>query len=181
MKILAKDLMTSEPITISKEASVKKAVETMLKKDVGSLLVVEGDEIVGIITEKDIISKVVKYAKDPTKVKVKDVMTKKLITIRPDADIYEIAKVMTKKNVRRLPVCQGNKLLGLVTEKDILKFAPSVIYILSEKIKLRKGKRKSFSNPSTSAGICEICGNYSDNLREYKGMLVCEYCFDLVR
>jgi len=179
MRILAKDLMTKDPVTISQEASVKRAVEVMLRRNVGSLLVVEKDEIVGIITEKDIISKVVRYAKDPRKVKVKNIMTKKLITIHPTADIYEIAKVMSEKNVRRLPVCEGNKLLGLVTEKDILKFAPSVIYILSERIKIRKRKRKRSS--SGQLGICEICGNYSDNLREYKGMLICEYCFDLVK
>ncbi|MCW1306397.1 MAG: CBS domain-containing protein, partial [Candidatus Nanoarchaeia archaeon] len=114
-------------------------------------------------------------------VKVKDVMTTELITVGPELDLFEIAKIMNSREVRRLPVCDGDKLLGLVTEKDILKFAPSLIYILTEKMKLRGPKNlSSKSREYRYTGACEICGNFSENLREKRGMLICEFCSESV-
>ncbi|MCW1301146.1 MAG: CBS domain-containing protein [Candidatus Nanoarchaeia archaeon] len=179
--ILAKDIMTTKPVTIRPEASIVEASKLMLRRGVGSLLVVNKQKVIGILTEKDIISKVVSKNKDPKKVKVKDVMTTELITVGPELDLFEIAKIMNSREVRRLPVCDGDKLLGLVTEKDILKFAPSLIYILTEKMKLRGPKNlSSKSREYRYTGACEICGNFSENLREKRGMLICEFCSESV-
>ncbi|MCW1306398.1 MAG: CBS domain-containing protein, partial [Candidatus Nanoarchaeia archaeon] len=107
--ILAKDIMTTKPVTIRPEASIVEASKLMLRRGVGSLLVVNKQKVIGILTEKDIISKVVSKNKDPKKVKVKDVMTTELITVGPELDLFEIAKIMNSREVRRLPVCDGDK------------------------------------------------------------------------
>lgn len=176
--ITAFQAMTKKPIVVSPDETLAGAGEMMLKKEVGSLVVVENGKLAGMITEKDLIKALVQSRKDPTKVKVKEVMARKMVTIPPETDLYDIAKIMNEQDIRRLPVVDKNEeLLGIVTEKDLLKIQPSVIDVLIEKIKIREPKFKPLSEeiPGVS-GICEICSNYSDSLVESKGAYICDEC-----
>ena len=175
--ITAKDAMTRHPVKIGANESVIKAARKMIKEDVGSLLIVEKNRLVGILTEKDILQKVIALGKDVRKIKVKDIMTKNIISINSNTDLYDIAKLINEKGIRRLPVIDNNKLKGIVTEKDLLKIEPRLIDVLIERIKIREPNIKPILKKKLlSAGNCEICGNYTDELFEVQGMYVCKDC-----
>jgi len=115
--------MTRGIMTIKKDAAVAEAMKTMVDRRVTSL-VVEKDfdsDVYGIITRKDIVNKVIAYGKDLKKTKVSDIMTEPLMTISPDMSIENIARLMAKTDIRRFPVMEGNKIIGMVSNSDILK------------------------------------------------------------
>ena len=119
----ANEIMTRGIMTIKKDAAVAEAMKTMVDRRVTSL-VVEKDfdsDVYGIITRKDIVNKVIAYGKDLKKTKVSDIMTEPLITISPDMSIENIARLMAKTDIRRFPVMEGNKIIGMVSNSDILK------------------------------------------------------------
>lgn len=168
--ILVKEFMTTSPISISPNESAKSAANLMISKGVGSLLVLNEDRLVGILTEKDLVEKIISGNKSPEKILVKDIMSTDVFGIGPDVDLYDAAKLMTEKNVRRLPIIEDDKLIGLVTEKDILKIKPSVIDILMQKANIMGGKIKSKS------GVCNICGEQRERLILSDSMNICEFC-----
>lgn len=172
------DIMTRKPVSCTSNISVYDAVKKMLGNNVGSLIVVQKEELIGIITEKDLIKKVLLKRKDPKKVKVEEVMTINPVVISSDKDITEAARLMVEKDVRRLPVCDNNKLLGLITEKDLLKIEPGILDILYEKVHLREEMRKYSAVNTKTEGVCEICGNFSDSLEELDGSTICPECKD---
>jgi len=114
----------------------------MSEKDVGSLLVVKNKMLVGIITERDIISKVVASGKNSQVTKVSSIMSKNVITVSPNDDLYKVHFLMNKYNFRRLPVIEDGKLVGMLTEKDLIKIEPSILDVLSEKLKISEPKFK---------------------------------------
>lgn len=143
--MLVKDIMTREVITVSPDTSVKEIAELMLEKGIGGVPVVEDEKLVGIVTEEDLIMKNVKLH-FPTYIQLldaviyleslkkyedelrkaigataKDVMTRDVITIAPDASLEEAATLMVEKGISRLPVVEGEKLVGIITKRDILK------------------------------------------------------------
>jgi CBS domain-containing protein len=115
-----KDIMTKEVVTIEPDKTVFDAAELMSQAELGCLVVVIKAFPVGIITERDIVRRIVaKHASFDTK--VVDVMTKDLITIDPDASLREAARVMSNNKIRRLPVLQNNKLVGIVVSSDFVR------------------------------------------------------------
>ncbi|MFH1398523.1 MAG: CBS domain-containing protein [Candidatus Woesearchaeota archaeon] len=166
------DAMTEKPITVAPITTVKECSKIMSSKHVGSMLVIDRSALVGILTEQDIVRKVVAEGKDSGKTKVKDIMNTELITIKPDADIYDALVVMRDKNIRHLPVIFKNKLVGYVTIKDILKIEPQLFEIIAEKIELqRKGIRHD-----SDGGICDACGKFNEELYTIEGLLYCDNC-----
>ena len=125
------DAMTKKPVEVSEDITIKKCAEIMKKHDVGSVLVKKKTKLVGILTEEDLVYKVVAEAKDAKKIKVKDIMVTRLITIEPDNDIYNALVKMSNNNIRRLPVIKDNKLVGILTLKDILKIQPQLFEIIA--------------------------------------------------
>ena len=134
--------MTREPIVIAPTKSLREAAKLMTKEHVGSLLVREGEKIVGIITEQDIVRKAVASARNPAEKKVSEIMATDIVTTTPDEDIFEALRIMRDYNFRHLPVMHEKKFVGLVTMKDILKLEPDLFEILVEKIELREAERK---------------------------------------
>ena len=113
-------LMSAPAITISPTATVFEAIKIMAEKRIGSIIVTEGEEIKGIFTERDLISKVLVKELDPKKVTIREVMTPApLVTITPDAEISEAALLMVRKRIRRLPVIEDGKLVGILTAADL--------------------------------------------------------------
>lgn len=105
--------------TISSELTVSDAAKIMAEKMVESVIVFEGESIVGIITDRDILSDVVAAGLDPLKVKVSQIMRKPLATISKDATVRNAINIMTEKNIRRLVVMDGSRPLGLVRRKQL--------------------------------------------------------------
>ncbi len=171
------DAMTRGLIKVKPESTAADCAKIMLKKSVGGVLVQETGLLIGIVTEKDLVEKVVARNINPKKVKVRDIMTKRLITISPDEDIYEALIKMRKEEVRRLPVIYRSKPVGILTEKDILKIEPSLFDVIVEKMKLREESGKPLSRRLTK-GKCESCGSQS-RLYSSEGRLVCDVCREL--
>ncbi len=169
------DAMTQSPIIISPDASVKDCAELMKKEKVSGLPVVEDDKLVGIITEHDIVRKVVAEGKK-LNTKVKDIMIKKVMTTKPNDDIYTALVKMRDKGIRHLPVIYKKKLLGLLTAKDILKIQPELFDLLVESYEIRESYRKPIGNQQENAGICQVCGKFTTKLYNVDGVMMCEEC-----
>src|SRR5439155_730826 len=115
-----RDVMTSNPCTIDAEKSVAYAAKMMREEDVGLAPIVEGDKLIGMLTDRDIATRVAAEGRDPDQVKVRDVASKQLITIDPRKDLSEALRMMAKHQVRRLPVVQEDgRLVGVVAQADI--------------------------------------------------------------
>jgi len=119
----ANEIMTRGVMTIKRDASVMEAMKQMVDRRVTSLIVEKESErgVYGIITRKDIVNKVIAYNKDLKNTKVSEVMSEPLMTISPDMSIETVARLMAKTDIRRFPVMEGNKLVGMVSNSDILK------------------------------------------------------------
>ena len=173
------DIMTRDFISAKPEISVLKAVKLMVKKRVGSLILQEKDILKGILTEKDIMWALSKKSKkDLGKVKAIDICTRKITTIRPSADLQDAIRLMIKKKYRRLPVTIKKRVIGLLTEKEVLRIQPELFEIAHENYSIKeegeKLKRLKVQE-SFKEGICEECGNF-DILYNIDGQLICESC-----
>ncbi len=115
-----KDIMTKEVVTIESNKSVFEAAELMSTKGIGCVIVVIKAFPVGIITERDIVRRIVAKRASPD-VKVTEIMTKTLITIDPNTSLREAARVMSTNKIRRLPVLKNNKLVGIVVSSDFVR------------------------------------------------------------
>ena len=132
LEIKGKDIWT-----ISPDDSVFDALRLMARVDVGALLVTEGDKLVGIISERDYARKVILLGKTSKETLVKEIMTKKVISIHPMQTCEECMDIMTKNRVRHLPVMEAGNLRGVVSIGDVVK---NIIYKQREKIKDLTGK-----------------------------------------
>jgi CBS domain-containing protein len=115
-----KDFMTKGVLTIDKEKTIFEAAELMTQKEVGDILILDGEIPRGIITERDFVRRVVAQRK-PLETKVSDIMTKPLITIGPEATINVAARRMVNNKIRRLPVMKQHKLVGIIVVSDFAK------------------------------------------------------------
>ena len=119
-----KDVMVTDLVTIKADISVKKAVKVMNDFEIGCLIVVEDGEAIGIITERDILRRIVVEGRDPEKTFVGDIMSKPLIVTSPETSLEEAIEAMFKHKIKKLPVVEGGKLVGLVTFTDIARIQP---------------------------------------------------------
>ncbi|MBS7647106.1 MAG: CBS domain-containing protein [Candidatus Bathyarchaeia archaeon] len=183
-KMLVRDVMSSPVITIDEEAPANHVAELMDKHELGCIVVTnkEGKPI-GIITERDLVTRVLAKNLKPDKVKAKDVMTSPLITIEPGETINEAARKMSRLNIRRLGVVYKGELVGLISSKDILAVMPELIETMQEKA-LIEGENMAQTIPeeetseeeASLSGYCDRCGGWSDNLKDVDGAYLCEDC-----
>lgn len=116
-----RSVMAKPVITIKKNSSVREAAEIMSKKGVGSIVVTSEGKPVGIVTERDIVERVVARGLDASKVQMKEIMSKSLITTKGEMPIIEAIRMMQKKKIRRLLIMENKKLVGIVTQRDLLR------------------------------------------------------------
>lgn len=109
-----RDIMTRDPATLAPKATLGEAATLMKQHDCGSVPVVEGGRLVGIVTDRDIVVRVIAAGKDPKSVPVSEAMTADPVTVSPDLGIDEAQRVMADRQVRRLPVVEDGRLVGLV-------------------------------------------------------------------
>lgn len=181
-KIFVSDIMTREPMTAKPETNLLECAKLMVKKNTGSLLLVDGKKLVGIISEYDILWALTKKSPEELpKIKAIDISPRKIATIKPSATIEEtIAKMKTLK-FERLPVIHEKELAGIITAKDILNFNPEFYPELDEFSKIREESKKlKFVEKAKernlfSEGICAECGNFGV-LVNSRGNLICESC-----
>ncbi len=112
------DIMTKQVITVAEEETILEAAARMDEGGVGALIVLDKDSPVGIVTERDLVRRVILRTKDPKIVKVSEIMSKPLVVIEPERDIEGAAKTMVINDIRRLAVLEDGKLVGIVTGAD---------------------------------------------------------------
>jgi CBS domain-containing protein len=114
-----RDAMTADPRSIGASASVVEAAQLMREKHIGSLPITDDEQLVGMITDRDITTRVVAEAADPRTTSVGDVSSRDLISVAADNDLDEALQLMARHQVRRLPVVENGRLVGIVAQADI--------------------------------------------------------------
>ncbi len=132
MSLKVEDVMVKEVITIDENSTVKEAADVMNKFEIGCLIAVKKGKAMGIITERDLLKRVVAEAKDSNKTKVKDVMSSPLVVVEPSMDLDEAVRLMFQMKIKKLPVVNEKRLVGLVSLTDIARFQPQIINILKQ-------------------------------------------------
>ncbi len=120
MTITAKDIMHKTTL-VSSKMSVKDAAKLMDKKMIGSILCEKEKDVLGILTERDILRKVIAKGLNPDKTDACDIMTPMPMTVDVDTDITKISEIFDKHNIRRLPVTKKGKIVGILTTRDVAK------------------------------------------------------------
>jgi len=133
--VLVRDVMSKDVRVVRPDTTVKEVVATMNKFDIGSIIVVQGDRPVGIITERDILRRIVEPCIAPETLTARHVMTSPVLTINETVSIEEAAKFMVKKRVKKLPVTNNQKLVGIITFTDIVTKVPTMLSILEELVR----------------------------------------------
>jgi CBS domain-containing protein len=134
--MIVRDIMVKNIKTVKPDDTVHTAVQKMNKFDIGSVIVVSSGRPVGIITETNIMRRIVEPRMDPATVWTKDIMSSPLTTIDENAAVEEAAKMMVEKKINRIPVIKGHKLVGLVSSSDIVKASPTQLGILDELLRV---------------------------------------------
>jgi len=134
MSLKVEDVMVEDVISVSEKATVKEAAELMNQHEIGCLVVVKDNKPVGIVTETDMVKRVILKPIDPEKTKVKKIMSRPLVVISPQMNLEEASKIMRKRKIKKLPVIKKERLVGLITMTDIVR-SPEVMKMMIRAIK----------------------------------------------
>jgi CBS domain-containing protein len=134
-------VMKREVVSIDSEASVRDAANKMTQHGIGSLIVTERRKPVGIITETDVLSRVVALSRDAESTEVKAVMSRPLICGTPDMDFVEAVRLMINRTIKKLPVTHGEQLVGILTMTDVIAVHPVVNDLIEEEARGRVPNR----------------------------------------
>jgi CBS domain-containing protein len=113
-EVMTRDVRATEP-----SAAIVDAAKTMASEDIGPIPVVEGGRIVGIVTDRDIVVRVIATGKDPRSTTVGEIASSDLLTVSPDDDLDAALTMMAQNQVRRLPVVEGDRLVGILAQADV--------------------------------------------------------------
>jgi CBS domain-containing protein len=130
ISLKVEDVMIREIITIDENATVKEAAELMNQNDISCLIAARQGKAIGIVTERDLLKRVIVEAKNPKKTKVNEVMSTPLELISPDTTLEDAIRVMFDKKIKKLPVAEKNQIIGLVSLTDIARCQPAIMRIL---------------------------------------------------
>lgn len=179
--VRVRDLMSAPLISIDPEALVIDAAKLMDTKRISSVLVRQGEEQFGIITARDVISRVVCKGLDPGKTRVRDVMSHPLLTIGEHATVEDAAKKMRDNSVRRLVVERDHDKVGIVAESDIVRVEPELHFLIREQSRLDARPSSKEPDKVVLSGFCEECGNHSSVLTNLNSMRLCQDCMESMR
>lgn len=164
--------MTKGVIAMPMSRPVSEAAKAMERAKVGSVIVLRKGKAIGIVTERDIVRKVIAKGRNPRNIKLGVIMSTPLHVIRIDTPIDEAARAMKKYDIKKLPVItEKGMVTGMVTETDIIRAYPGLVDVLIEVagIGTLRGKEPV-------VGVCERCGMYSTTLQMTEGLLLCTEC-----
>lgn len=174
--MLISELMIKDVKTIELGATIEAAAIVMAEANIGSVIVKDGEKLLGILTERDVLTGVVAKNRLPSEVGVAEIMAYPLISIPPDIPVSLAIEKMAKLNIRRMPVVERGKLLGIVCSRDVFREAPKLMEI-SRKHRSENFLERDYSDVFIS-GKCSDCGTYSYNLIDVEGRRLCPNCRD---
>ncbi|MGB8781378.1 MAG: CBS domain-containing protein [Candidatus Bathyarchaeia archaeon] len=128
--LTVEDVMVKEVIKINEDVMVKEAAKLMNKYEIGCLIALKKGKVSGILTERDLLKRVVAEAKDASKIRVKDVMTSPLVVAEPKMDLVEGVRLMFQMKIKKLPVVEDKRLMGLLSLTDIARFQPQMMVLV---------------------------------------------------
>ncbi len=176
-KMLVRDVMSSPVVTMDEDESSNKAAVAMKENDLGAVIVTnKAGKSIGIITERDLVLRVIAQNLKPDTIKAKEIMTTPLVTIEPEASISDAARRMNRLDIRRLVVIYKGSLAGIISSKDVLGVMPELIEIIQERSRIEGGALSEEVEESPLSGYCDRCNIYSDTLKERNGQNICEEC-----
>ncbi len=178
-RIAVGDIMTRNLITVSPQTNLSESAKKMVKNRVNTLLVIEKNHLIGIITARDILWTITKKPNLNLKeIRAIDIATRKVAVIKPSADISQALRKMKAYNFRRLPVISKGELIGVITIKDILRIEPELYKEITDIMEIKEEDRKIKDAVGTSypaEGLCDNCGAFAPLLRVYD-QLLCPDC-----
>jgi CBS domain-containing protein len=160
--MLVKEIMTKNVITIDSNDSVLEACKKYSANKVGSLVVMDKNIIVGIVTERDIIESMILINGDPKNTKVREIMSSKIKIIHATATIEKAAEIMKEYNIKKLPVVLNNEIVGIITETDMLRTVNASAVAIEELTKLY------YDSKDTLEKMIDEWGNIIVNLKNFK-------------
>jgi len=172
--MLVKDVMSSPVVTTSENVPSNTIAKLMSENKLGCVIVSNKDgKPLGMITERDLVVRVLAKNIQPANVKAKDIMTAPLATIEPEATISDAARRMSRLDIRRLGVIYKGD-----SSKDILGVMPELIEIMQEHSRIEGDAREEAAETEETplSGYCDHCGVYSEGLRDKNGQFLCEDC-----
>ena len=178
---MVSDVMTRDVVTVKPATNLLECARKMVRKRVGSLLIVEKKKFMGFISERDILWALIKKSKDNLKnIEAIDLSPKKIVVIKPDATVEEAISKMRNSKFDKLPVVKDGELEGIITVKDILNFNPEIYPELEEFAEIKEKEEKlnrisSKEREFASEGNCERCGE-KGVLRKVNERMICEKC-----
>ncbi|MHC1598328.1 MAG: CBS domain-containing protein [Candidatus Methanofastidiosia archaeon] len=165
VKILIEDIINTDILIMKSTDSLMDAIKKMHEKNSDYVLICEDRFPEGIITERDVMAKVLTVGLNPEKVKLGDIMTTPVISIEKNVEVMEAWKTISESKIKRLIVTDNESAIGFITAFDILAITPELFEC-----------EENISNPE--GGFCEFCGNYFISLNEIEGKYVCNSCKD---
>ncbi|MBC7120153.1 MAG: CBS domain-containing protein [Candidatus Methanosuratus sp.] len=165
--------MTRDLVTLSETSTAKEVAIAMSGKSIGSVVITKDGHPSGIITEKDLVERVIARGRDPERTLARDIMSSPVSVIDPKIDVMEAARKMAKLGVRRLVAIDKGKMVGIVTSRDILSTAPELVEVLTE---VAKNRIMPSKKGESLAGFCDSCEEWSESLEEVNGSFLCEVC-----
>jgi CBS domain-containing protein len=117
------EIMVKNVITLSRDFSAYDAVKIMNRNRIGCLVVVNNGQVVGILTERDVLERVLEKCKNPKETRVSEIMTGEVMVGKPDMELVEATRLLFEKKVKKLPIVDGDRLVGLITLTDIARAA----------------------------------------------------------
>lgn len=121
---VVREVMTVDPTAVSRDLTVREAAKLLAERDIGPLPVVDGDELVGIVTDRDLVVRVLADDRDPACTTVGEIASTDVAAVEPDVDLDEALRLMDERHVRRLPVVEEGRLVGIVSHGDVDRGAP---------------------------------------------------------
>ncbi len=172
-RVMVKDVMNSPVITAAPNANIKELADKMSDAKVGSVIIMENDKPIGIVSDWDIVSRATVKDELPSKILAKDIM-QPLRTIESEEGITQAARLLRKHGIKRLGVTYKNRLVGVISSSDVIAVTPELVDVVSEKASLLRGEMGR--SPTFISGYCDECNEWSDYLQYIDGKLICEEC-----
>ena len=144
------DVMVKDVIKINEDVTIKEAAGLMNKYEIGCLIAVKKGKVSGILTERDLLKRVVAESKDASKLRVRDVMTSPLIVAETKMDLGEAVRLMFQRKIKKLPVVEDKRLVGLVSLTDIARFQPQMMGLIKLLV----------ANPTTPKSMQKVIDHY---------------------
>lgn len=167
--------MSSPPVTGSIGETASEIARKMAESRVGSVIILQDSKPIGLVTDGDLVIKVLAKDRKPTSMIAKEILTKPLRTVTDDDDVTEAARRMRRYGMKRLGVMKAKELIGVVSMSDIASVAPDLLELLSERARV-SGVEIESPSAGLLSGVCDNCERWSPEIQEIEGKFICEEC-----